>query len=281
MLRRRVRSRLGASPTHVLPAAAIEATLRSVERFLADVSRDRGPVRYLGVATAAVRDAQNRDDLLLPLAQLGVKEIRVLSGAEEGRIGAEVALRSKPIERGLVVDLGGGSLQVTTVLDGTLRPSASVPLGCVRLLRRFVEREPPQARELDALRFEVRQRLRPLMLPVPPNGDALISGGIVKVLAKLALSRQSSVSARPRKARGSKLNYDQVSALREWLEPMTLKQRKVALGRKSERADIVVIGAIVVEELITLSGYPELTVSRTSVREGILLGEAAKLGASA
>jgi exopolyphosphatase/pppGpp-phosphohydrolase len=62
---------------------------------------------------------------LVPLERLGIHEIRILSGDDEGRLGAEAALRACPIERGMVVDLGGGSLQVTPVEASLIRPSQS------------------------------------------------------------------------------------------------------------------------------------------------------------
>jgi exopolyphosphatase/guanosine-5'-triphosphate,3'-diphosphate pyrophosphatase len=278
--RRREQTRLGASHSDLLPLDAVKATLHAVRRFLERVRRDHGRVRTLVVATAAVRDATNRDALLAPLVELGVQEIRILSGEEEGRLGARAALRVLPIERGMVVDLGGGSLQITPVEGGAIQRSASVPIGCARLLRRFLESDPASPGELEALRAEVHARMQPLLRSVPSEGRALVSGGVVNALASLALARDPATPLLRSKQQthGYVLRPGEVSALRIWLEPMTLHGRSSAPGLKAERADVIVIGAIVAEELLALSGYPELTVSRTSVREGVLWHEATKLG---
>jgi exopolyphosphatase/guanosine-5'-triphosphate,3'-diphosphate pyrophosphatase len=276
--RERVQTRLGASSSDELPPAAIEATLRAARRFLKRVRRDHGPARVLVVATAAVRDASNREALLEPLGELGVDEIRVLSGSEEGRLGAEAALRASPLQRGTVVDLGGGSLQVTPIEGGTILSSQSAPIGVARMLRRFLESDPAQPNELMALRAELRLHLQRLFERVPAEGRALVSGGVVNAIARAALSRRDAAADPGRlETHGCVLDAGEIGTLRAWLEPMTVQHRANARGVKPDRADVIVAGAIVLEELLASSRYSALTVSRTSVREGVLWREAEKL----
>jgi exopolyphosphatase/guanosine-5'-triphosphate,3'-diphosphate pyrophosphatase len=282
LLRDRVQTRLGASQGDALPPAAIEETLRASKRFLKQVRRDHGAVRVLTIATAATRDAANREALLGPLGELGVHEVRILSGPEEGRLGAEAALRALPIAEGLVVDLGGGSLQVSRVGASALQPSASVPLGVARLRSRFLASDPPRGSELRALRVEVRARLAPLLSEPPSKGRVLVSGGTVNSLARLALARRDPARALPPKSQthGCTLTFAELTSLCDLLEPMSLQQRSSERGVEVDRADVIVVGAIVLEELLALSGNGELTVSRTSVREGVLWHEAAAYACS-
>lgn len=276
--RERVQTRLGQSSGDELPPAAVDATLKAARRFLKRVRRDHEGARVLAVATAAVRDAKNRDALLSPLGELGVHEIRILSGSEEGRLGAEAALRASPLDRGMVVDLGGGSLQLTPVEAGAIGASQSAPIGVARLLRRFLESDPARPGELEALRAELRSHLQRLLEGAPRDGRALVSGGVVNALARAALSRRDP-AADPAKLQthGCALAASEISALRAWLEPMTLQHRASAHGVKPDRADVIVVGAIVLEELLGSTRYPALTVSRTSVREAVLWREAEKL----
>jgi exopolyphosphatase / guanosine-5'-triphosphate,3'-diphosphate pyrophosphatase len=283
-LRQRVQTRLGDSLSGLLPCDAIDATLRAARRFLKKVRREHTGARVLAVATAAVRDAQNRDALLGPLAELGVQEVRILSGSEEGRLGAEAALRALPIERGLIVDLGGGSLQVTPVIDREIRESASAPLGVVRLTTRFIDNDPITPREVSALRAEIRAELGPLLrhqLGATPTGGVLLaSGGVVNALGRLALGRRAAELGEAGvdlQARGREIGRAELSLVRAWLEPMPFEERAVAPGLKPERADVIVTGAVVFEELLAASGFETLTVSPTSVREGVLWREALKL----
>jgi exopolyphosphatase/guanosine-5'-triphosphate,3'-diphosphate pyrophosphatase len=277
LARDRVQTRLGASQGDALPADAIEETLRASKRFLKQVRREHGAVRVLAIATAATRDATNRDALLAPLCELGVQEVRILSGAEEGRLGAEAALRALPISDGLVIDLGGGSLQLSRVSASELQPSSSVPLGVARLRSRFLAHDPPQPSELAALLAEVRVRLAPLFQPPLPGARALVSGGTVNALARLALVWRDPTRALPAKGQthGTALTLDEVSALRVWLEPMSLERRASDRGIEPDRADVIGVCALVLEQVLVLSGLPALTVSRTSVREGVLWQEAA------
>lgn len=277
LARDRVQTRLGASQSNALPEVAIEETLRASKRFLKQVRRDHGDVRVLAVATAATRDASNREALLGPLRELGVQDVRILGGAEEGRLGAEAALRALPISEGMVIDLGGGSLQVSRVRSSTLQPSTSVPLGVARLLRRFLVTDPPQPSELAALRSEVRTQLAPLLDQPLASGRLLVSGGTVNALARLALARREPARALPSKnqTHGCTLTWSELRALCAWLEPSSLQQRSSERGIEPERADVIGVCALVLEQVFALSGYSELTVSRTSVREGVLWYEAA------
>jgi exopolyphosphatase/guanosine-5'-triphosphate,3'-diphosphate pyrophosphatase len=274
--RRRVQTRLGASASDELPKAGVQATLRTTKRFLEEVTRNCQQARLLCVATAAVRDAKNRDALLAPLGELGVREVRILSGSEEGQLGAEAALRALPIEDGVIIDLGGGSLQSTPVEGGVLQGSQSVPLGVARLSRRFLGSDPATPAELDALRAEVRAQLQPLLRPRSEGDRVLTSGGTVHALARLALSRREP-EGDPQATHGYVLSREELGAMRAWLEPLSREQLGNAPGIQPERADVILAGAIVLEEYLALSGFSELTASRTSVREGVLWREAMAL----
>jgi exopolyphosphatase/guanosine-5'-triphosphate,3'-diphosphate pyrophosphatase len=81
-----------------------------------------------------------------------------------------------------------------------------------------------------------------------------------------------------RQSHGLELGQCELGELTAWLQPMPLQERADLPGLEPERADVIVPGAIVFEELLSMSGYPALTVSRTSVREGVLWREAQKLG---
>jgi exopolyphosphatase/guanosine-5'-triphosphate,3'-diphosphate pyrophosphatase len=276
--RQRVQTRLGDSSSGLLPAEAIDATLRAARRFLKKVRREHEGARVLAVATAAVRDAENRASLLEPLGELGVRDVRILSGSDEGRLGAEAALRALPMRRGVVVDLGGGSLQVTPVIDGAIQPSSSVPLGVVRLTARFITDHPPLPEQITKLRAEVRALLAPLPIASTSGAVLLASGGIVNALGRLALARRAAAPAAPeRETHGFQLNRTELGLVRAWLEPMPLERRATAPGLKPERADVIVTGAVVFEELLAASGFESLTVTGTSVREGVLWREAEQL----
>jgi len=273
----RVQTRLAGHRRGLLPRAGVRQTLRAVSRFLAEVREDSQP-RVVAVATAAIRDAPNADHLLGPLRRDEGVQVRVLSGPEEARLGAAAVLWRRPLDRGAIVDLGGGSLQVTRVHGGRIARVASVPLGAVRTTLRFLRHDPPRAREIQALRRETRERLLGV-LPRARAGDALIGlGGSLRALGRIFLRTVEENGTSPR---WLKLRREEIAQLRARLEPLSARQRRRVRGLKAERADVILAGAVVIEELMTLGGYETLTVSNEGVRHGLLIQETFRGASSA
>src|SRR5262245_36350849 len=177
----RAQTRLGAGRSGLLPRQAITDTLKAVRRFL-KTSRNGQPPRVLAIATSAVREAANRDRLLEPLRRQHGVEVAVLSGGDEARLGALAALESLRFRTGTVMDLGGGSLQLTHVRDGEPHMVVSLPVGVVRLTRCFLRHDPPRSGELSALREEIHQQLSAASGD-PPGGSLVGLGGTVRALA--------------------------------------------------------------------------------------------------
>jgi exopolyphosphatase/guanosine-5'-triphosphate,3'-diphosphate pyrophosphatase len=266
----RVPTRLGGGAPGTLSRVAIERTLRAVRRFFRrHVRRERGP-RIVAVATSAVRDARNRERLLGPLRYREGIEVHVLSARDEARLGVEAALDSLPLRRGVVADLGGSSLQLSRVRGRRFAGTASVPLGAVRSTRRFLRHDPPRPRELRALREAVRAELR-TALPPAERGEVVVGlGGTVRTLASIHLKSHPG----ERKHRhGLRLRQADVTAIRERLEGASLRERRRIRGLKSERADIILAGAVVMEEVLVFGGYAGLVVCTRGVRDGLLLRE--------
>jgi exopolyphosphatase / guanosine-5'-triphosphate,3'-diphosphate pyrophosphatase len=264
----RVQTRLGSSTRGYLPPDAVDATLRAVRRFLGEVGNGSRP-RVVAVATAAVREAFNRERLLTPLRRREGVEVRVLSGRQEARLGALAALESLPIRDGAVADLGGGSLQLSRVRGGRPIAFSSFPLGALRLTRRFFRHDPPTGREMRALRAEIRSQVLGALPPAPHDAELLGLGGTIRTLARIHLA---STAGRRRARHGLRLRQSDVTAIRERLELVPLRRRRIR-GLRAERADIMLAGTMVVEELMQFGGYRTLTVCTLGVRDGVLLRE--------
>ncbi len=272
----RSQTRLGAGPPGTLPSASVEASLRVVRRFFREVrldfedSDDDWPPRIIAVATAAVREARNRNRLLVPLRREHGIEVRVLSAAAEALLGAEAALDDLPRFDGVVADLGGGSLQLTTVRRGRVVGTRSAPLGAVRMTRAFLRTDPPQPKELRALRTEIRNRLQ-AVLPATRRGDEMIGlGGTIRSLARVHLAERRK---QRRHRQGLRLSQADVTELRQRMEAASARERRQVRGLNAERADIILAGSILVEETLIFGGYGTLIVSIRGVRDGLLLRE--------
>jgi exopolyphosphatase / guanosine-5'-triphosphate,3'-diphosphate pyrophosphatase len=265
----RVSTRLGGGTPGTLPREAIDATLRTVHRFFAQYSPNgRGP-RIVAVASSAVRDAENRERLLDPLRRNEGIDVQVLSARDEARLGVNAALESLSFNNGLVVDLGGASLQLSRVRRRKVVSMASLSLGSVRTTRRFVRHDPPTPLELRALRNEIRTQLR-VGLPLAARGEIAVGlGGTVRTLAGIHLRAHSDRTRR----HGLRLHQSDVTAVRERLEGLSQRKRRRIRSLKADRVDIILAGAIVIEEVMVFGGYLTLTVCTRGIRDAILLRE--------
>jgi len=266
----RVPTRLGGGAPGTLSRKAIAETLLAVHRFFARLSPNgRGP-RVVAVATSAIRDARNRERLLDPLRRAEGIDVRVLSAQDEARLGVDAALASLPLKDAGVADLGGASLQWSRVRARTMVSSVSLPLGAVRTTVGRLRHDPPTPRELQSLRRDIRNQLE-AALPVAGRGEILIGlGGTVRTLASIHLATHRSEREH---RHGLSLRQSDVTAIRERLQSLSSRKRRKVRGLKSERADIIVAGAIVIEEIMVFGGYLELVVCTRGIREGILLRE--------
>jgi exopolyphosphatase / guanosine-5'-triphosphate,3'-diphosphate pyrophosphatase len=269
----RVPTRLGGGAPGTLPRRAIASTLRAVHRFFARHSPQSHGPRIVAIATSAVRDARNRERLLDPLRRNEGIEVQVLSGRDEARFGVAAALESLSFSKGVVADLGGASLQLSRVRRGRIVSTASLPLGAVRTTRQFLRRDPPTPLELRALRGEIRTRLQEA-LPAADRGEILVGlGGTVRTLASIHLRENPG----ERKHRhGLVLLQSDVTAIRERLEALSSRGRRRIRGLKAERADIILAGAMVIEDVMIGGGYLSLVICTRGVRDGVLLHEASR-----
>ena len=172
-----------------------------------------------------------------------------------------------------MADLGGASLQLSRVRRRRVVSTASLPLGAVRITERSCATTRRRRAELRALRDEIRARLRP-RCPRPIAARCWSAlGGTVRTLASVHLRANPG----ERKHRhGLVLRQSDVTAIRERLEALSSRGRRRIRGLKAERADIILAGAMVVEEVMIFGGYLRLVVCTRGVRDGVLVQEASK-----
>lgn len=267
LLDTRARTRLGSGRDGALPAEAIRETVAAVTHFLSGRRREP-PSRVLAIATAAVRDAPNAEELLEALRVEAGLGVAVLSADEEARLGALAARASLQLREAVVVDLGGCSLQLSAIREGEPIALGSLPLGALRTTQRYFAHDPPIPDEVQALRHRVRIAAGDL-LPRARDGEPLIGiGGTARALVRL-VGREVRRGA----AQRLRLPLREIEAMRHRLATLTLEERQRFPGLKPSRAAVVVAGACVLEELIRLGGYRGLLVAEHGVRHGMLVRE--------
>ena len=266
--------RLGADldATGVLGANAIERAVASIVR-MSTLARQLGAQRIEAVATSAVRDAENGKVFVSRVRQETGVKVRVLTGADEARLSFRSALAHFDLAAGrwVIMDIGGGSLELALSADGVLDGLTSVPLGALRLTERFFE-DGITTRRLNKLRKEVRGAIRDV-LPRAWRGARVIgSGGTFTNLGGMFLSRQGTFAART--VHATHIPRTDVEHVLDALAAMTTDERRAMPGLNEGRVDIIVAGVAVAAEVMARIDARELIVSRYGIREGILLESA-------
>ncbi|GAA4826596.1 Ppx/GppA phosphatase family protein [Streptomyces ziwulingensis] len=249
-----------------------------VDRLVAVVHRalqaaeDKGVVELLPFATSAVREARNADDVLTRVrAETGV-ELQVLSGAEEARLTFLAARRWFGWSAGrlLVLDIGGGSLEIAYGMDEEPDTVASLPLGAGRLTASLLPGDPPDPDDVRALRRRVRAEIAGTV------GEFSRLGAPDHVVATSKTFKQlARITGAARSAEGLYVQREvKRASLEDWvprLAGMTTAQRAELPGVSEGRAGQLVAGALVAEATMDLFGVESLEICPWALREGVIL----------
>ncbi len=262
--------RLGLNPESdgSLAPETMDRGVATVRRF-ARLLRTLELPRTLAVATSAVRDAPNGVEFVRKVEDATGVLLRVLTGAEEARYAYLGVAGAWELRDDIVLDLGGGSLQLAEVRSGRLHNSVSLPLGALRLTQRFFAHDPPKRREWDELREHVRAALTSTFEAFGGTPTRLLGiGGTVRSLARATIElREWPV----RRVHGYTLYDHDLEALAELLGEMPAAKRRAIPGIGGDRADVVLAGIVVLEELVEAAKTDRIVVSGTGIREGVAL----------
>jgi exopolyphosphatase/guanosine-5'-triphosphate,3'-diphosphate pyrophosphatase len=247
----------------------IDRTLRIVRGFLA-VATTAGAERTIAVATAAVREARNGEEFIeRTRAELGIP-VDIADGAEEARYGFMGAVHGMPIQHGIVLDVGGGSLQLIHFRDRRLERSWSVSLGALRLSDQFLKSDPPTRGEMRALKDHVYATLeRAGVRPLLGDERLLGTGGTARNLAKV--DRRMRGEYPISRLHGYVLDRRRLDEVTAVLAAETSGMRTSIPGLNGDRADSIVGGALVVQAVTDRLLASDLTVAGYGLREGIAL----------
>ncbi len=236
------------------------------------VAEDKGVQQLLAFATSAVRDAANGDELLARIQAETKVDIRVLSGADESRLTFLAARRWFGWSSGrlLMLDIGGGSLEIASGVDEEPGVAVSLPLGAGRLTRDWLAGDPPSRDEVRRLRRHVRAEIAATAGTVMRDGrpnHAVATSKTFRQLARIAGAAPSSDGPYIRRI----LHHADVTALAERLAGTSAADRAQLPGVSRGRAPQLAAGAIVADAAMDLFGLPELEICPWALREGVIL----------
>jgi exopolyphosphatase / guanosine-5'-triphosphate,3'-diphosphate pyrophosphatase len=236
------------------------------------IAEDKGVHELLAFATSAVRDAANGDELLARIeADTGV-EIKVLPGPDEARLTFLAARRWFGWSSGrlLLLDIGGGSLEIASGLDEEPTSAVSLPLGAGRLTRDWLPGDPPTADEVRKVRKHVRAEIATsvgIVLREGPATHAVATSKTFRQLARVAGAAPSSDGPYVKRV----LKHTDVTAIAERLAQTTVAERAAMPGVSEGRASQLAAGAIVADAAMDLFGIPILEICPWALREGVIL----------
>ena len=283
-------TRLGASvfDSGIISPEAMAATLRPLKRFQRAVQA-HGVDEIRVVATSAMRDARNAAAFQAWVKDETGWEIEVISGLEEGRLIHLGVTSAEPGAGGrvLLLDLGGGSCELTLSDRRHIRETVSLPLGAVRLTEQFLAEDPAPAEALARMRRLIARELRRAHRQIQPDAVQLViaTSGTAAALSDMwsairngkAGLKKSAVKLNRRKksaaAQRGHLGVVPAPAVRKLankLAKLPLPEREAIPGIGPRRAEIIVAGAQVYAELLESFELPGFRYSPLGLRDGIL-----------
>jgi exopolyphosphatase/guanosine-5'-triphosphate,3'-diphosphate pyrophosphatase len=256
-----------------LSEIAIQNALSTLTR-MATLATQLGVKRTEVVATSAVREASNGEQFLKQVrAETGLK-VRVLRGEDEARLSFRSALAhfDLGVGRAVVMDIGGGSLELALSADGLVERLISLPMGAIRMTEQYLG-PGGKKKGMRKLRKHVRLELRRHLSARHWHAARITcSGGTFTSLAAIYLARVGMESAKT--VHGTVIPRIDLEHMVDMLNNMSQDERQAVPGLSEARSDIIVAGLAVAAEVAARVEAKELVISGYGIREGILLESA-------
>lgn len=210
------------------------------------------PINYAVCATAALREANNKNEILQLVKEKTGIEILPITGRQAAQIisNADNANLSKPHEHSIYIDVGGGSTEISYFEGDQLISTQSFNVGTIRLLNDLISLS-----EWDAMKLYI-EHLHNHELPL----NCICSGGNINKLTKLYGNRNKNT-----------LSYSQLIEAHEFLEGYSIEDRIEKLGLRADRADVIVPAAVIFKKLMMWGNIHELQAPKIGLADGLIV----------
>lgn len=261
----------------IIQPEAIERLI-SCMKLYARLGNGYGVEETIAVGTSALRDATNRTEVIAEVEKESGLHISCIPGAEEADltfIGAVAGMEEVP-SHFTVIDIGGGSTEISTGSLAAPGSRISLDVGCVRLTERFFQALPPSETAYEAARRTVASVLS-ASLSIPEGGWGRLYGvaGTVTTIAQLDLGE---TSFDPDRIHTRVVDIDAVGRILEELKHQTL-EGIVAMGIPPGRADVLLVGVLILHEFMHRYGIASVQASIQGLRFGLAVRELERLRA--
>ncbi len=242
-------------------------------RTFMDLARSFSTDEFVAVATSAMRDAANRNEILYRLRQEAGIDVRVISGQEEARLIYLGVSGGVPVgnQRALFIDIGGGSTEIALGDERNYAYLDSFPLGAIRLAPVFRARSgrisPDQ---YSGLRDRIRDTILPASRKIRDLEPALAIGSSGTIMSLAEIAAKALHAANSGNAAAATLTLRDLRKVISILCPLTVRQRRRVPGMNPGRADIIVPGAAILEVFMEEAGIGSLQVTGRGLQDGLL-----------
>jgi len=249
---------------------AMAAALQTLAKFRR-VAESHKVDEIVAGATSATREADNGGDFIAEVERLTGIRIRVISGTEEARLIHLAAGYGVDIggSTGVVIDIGGGSVEVTLGTARQMTLGRSFKVGVIRLTERFVKSDPLSGRDEHRLVKHLNREMGDYLDQVAQRGYDRVIGTSGTILSLGSLAAQQHVSAE--ELRNLRVPAKALHRLRKKLTSLTLEERLAVPGLDPRRADLSVAGSVLLDTIIRRLNADEFTLCDLALREGLVL----------
>ena len=266
-----VRLGMAAGDMKVLTPEAMSRGLDTLKLFATEARAHNAHIR--AVATSAVREAANRDEFVKKVHDLTVIENEVVSGEEEGRLIYIGAMHALPLyaSRSLVLDIGGGSTESIYGFQGKALSVQSAKLGHIRLSQRFFPKGMGTKKSVEECRQAIRGVWAPMFHERVAEGFDVLVGcsGTITAIAAMTLARQGK--RLPENFNGLQFQSAEIlETISTVVEARTGNKAKQLSGLEPKRADVILAGALILEQALLGLRASAITISSYALREGIV-----------
>jgi exopolyphosphatase/guanosine-5'-triphosphate,3'-diphosphate pyrophosphatase len=252
-----------------LSQTAMANALQTLAKFRR-LAESRGADEIIATATSAVRESKNGGDFIADVQRTTGIRVRVITGTEEARLIHLAAAYASGIGSriGVVIDIGGGSVEITSGTAARMQIGRSFKLGVIRLSDKFVRTDPLSGRDERRMVKTIRREVRDCARRIRKAGFERVIGtsGTILTLGELAGGRRSSEGVR-----NLRVSTKAIRRLRRNLTETTLIERLKMPGLDPKRADLAVAGVVLLDTLLDELCADELTLCDYALREGLVL----------
>lgn len=234
------------------------------------IAGSMGITEIKGIATSAVRDAENRDEFIETIRETVGMDIKVISGEEEAELGFLGASSELHEGSALVIDIGGGSTEFIYGVEGRIILLDSLDIGAVRMTERYLSSGLISAEAINRAYEFIRGKVRGVIEKIVPYGRPEIVGigGTITTLA--AVDQELKVYDIDR-VHGYRLNRDHVESILQKFVGMELEDRKHIYGLQPERADIIPAGTLILKTIMDEMESKHVIVSECDNLDGFMI----------